>query len=84
MELKLFVYKYSDVKLIDKQYENKFQNEIRRKSFVQPCVDESVWVSVCVFRSAQIRRYPNPVKVSRETRNKHDNIVARNKIEKVE
>lgn len=48
------------------------------------CRWECVGVSVCVFGSAQIRRYPNPVKVSRETRNKHDNIVARNKIEKVE
>lgn len=54
------------------------QNEISRKSFF------CMYVCVCVFRSAQIRRYPNPVKVSRETRNKHDNIVAGNKNRKSE
>lgn len=76
MESKLFAYKYSDLKVV-KEIDMSIVEKIERKEHFKTKSDGKLSMlcecalccAVCcmdmsVFRSAQIRRYPNPAKVS--------------------
>lgn len=78
MESKLFAYKYSDLKVV-KEIDMSIVEKIEKKNISKRNLTENfrcyvnVYCARCcavfcmdmsVFRSAQIRRYPNPAKVS--------------------